>query len=203
MAHDSLGHFGADKLYASLRDSYYWPNMRRDLEHAYIPSCVDCLRNKSPTTRPVGPLHPLQVPDDRGSSIAMDFVGPLPLDKGYDCILSITDRLGSDVRIIPTNINIIAQDLAVVFFDNWYCENGLPADIVCDHDKLFVSQFWKALTMLTGMKLKMSTAYHLETDGSSERSNKTVNQMLRYHVVILCMCCIVEHGEKSSESLQI
>jgi hypothetical protein len=182
LAHDTLGHFGADKSYASLRDAYYWPNMRRDLEQAYIPSCAECLRNKSPTTRPAGPLHPLPVPDRRGSSIAMDFVGPLVLDQGYDCILSITDRIGSDVRIIPTNINITAEDLAVIFFDNWYCENGLPDDIVCDRDKIFVSCFWKALTKLSGVKLKMSTAYHPETDGSSERSNKTINQMLRYHV---------------------
>ena len=50
LAHDTLGHFGADKSYASLRDAYYWPNMRRDLEQAYIPSCAECLRNKSPTT---------------------------------------------------------------------------------------------------------------------------------------------------------
>jgi len=63
LAHDTLGHFGADKSYASLRDTYYWPNMRRDLEQAYIPSCVDCLRNKSRTTKVAGPLHPLPVPD--------------------------------------------------------------------------------------------------------------------------------------------
>jgi len=182
LAHDTLGHFGADKSYAALRDSYYWPNMRRDLERAYIPSCVDCLRNKSPTTRPPGPLHPLPVPESRGDSIAMDFVGPLPTDKNYDCILTITDRLGADIRIIPTRCDITAEDLAVVFFDHWYCENGLPNSIVCDRDKLFVSRFWKALTRLTGVKLKMSSAYHPETDGSSERSNKTVNQMLRFHV---------------------
>jgi hypothetical protein len=60
--------------------------------------------------------------------------------------------------------------------------NGLPDDIACDRDKLFVSKFWKALTKLTGVKLKMSTSYHPETDRSSERSNKTINQMLRYHV---------------------
>ena len=63
LAHDTLGHFGADKLYASLRDVYYWPNMRWDLEQAYIPSCAECLRNKSRTTKPSGPLHPLPVPD--------------------------------------------------------------------------------------------------------------------------------------------
>jgi len=182
LAHDTLGHFGADKSYASLRDAYYWPNMRRDLEQAYIPSCVDCLRNKSRTSKPAGPLHPLPVPDDRGLSIAMDFIGPLPIDESYDCILTITDRLGSDIRIIPTKTTVTAEELAVVFFDNWYCKNGLPSDIVCDRDKLFVSRFWQALTKLTGVKMKMSSSYHPETDGSSERSNKTVNQMLRYHV---------------------
>jgi len=66
IAHDSLGHFGADKLYTSLRNAYCWPNMRRDLEHVYIPLCADCLRNKSPTMRPVSPLHPLPVPDQCG-----------------------------------------------------------------------------------------------------------------------------------------
>jgi hypothetical protein len=182
LAHDTLGHFGADKSYAALRDSYYWPNMRRDLEQSYIPSCVNCLRNKSRTTRPPGPLHPLPVPDNRADSIAMDFVGPLPMDNTFDCILTITDRLGADIRIIPTQTNITAENLAVLFFDNWYCENGLPSDIVCDRDKLFVSRFWRALMKLTGVKLKMSSAYHPETDGSSERSNKTVNQMLRFHV---------------------
>lgn len=182
MAHDELGHFGADKCYATLCDAYYWPNMRRDLEAAYIPGCSECQRNKSRTTRVAGPLHPLPVPDRRGSSVAIDFVGPLPKDTGLDCILTMTDRLGSDYRIVPTTVNLTAEGLAELFFDQWYCENGLPDEIVCDRDKLFVSKFWRALTALTGVKLKMSSAFHPETDGASERTNKTVNQALRYHV---------------------
>ena len=182
LAHDCLGHFGANKSYTSLRDAYYWPNMRRDLEQSYIPSCVDCQRNKSWTTKPPGPLHPLPVPESRGDSVALDFIGPLPLDDGFDCILSITDRLHSDVRIIPTCTTITAQDLALLFFDHWYCENGLPLDLISDRDKLFISKFWKALHELTGVKLKFSTTYHPETDGSSERTNKTINQSIRYHV---------------------
>jgi len=82
LAHDNLGHFGADKSYASLRNTYHWPNMRRDLEQSYILSCSECLRNKSRTTKPAGPLHPLPVPDARGNSVAMDFIGPLPVDGG-------------------------------------------------------------------------------------------------------------------------
>jgi hypothetical protein len=182
LAHDALGHFGADKSYASLRTAYYWPNMRRDLEQSYIPSCPDCQRNKSRTTKQAGPMHPLPVPDQRGDSVAIDFIGPLPPDSGYDCIISMTDRLNSDIRIIPSNLTITAEDFADIFFDHWYCENGLPLNIVSDRDKLFVSKFWKALTRLTGVKLKMSSAYHPQTDGSSERTNKTINQSLRYHV---------------------
>jgi hypothetical protein len=100
------------------------------------------------------------------------------MDEGYNCIVTITDRLGADVRIAPMHADITAERFAAQFFDLWYCENGLPLNIVSDRDKLFISKFWKALHKLTGVKLNMSSAYHPETDGSSERSNKTVTQAL-------------------------
>ena len=119
LAHDTLGHFGSDKLYMNLKDDYYWPNMWCDLENTYIPSCADCQWNKSPTTKPPGQLHPLPVPDEWGQSIAMDFIGPLKEDSGFNCILSITDCLGADIRIVPTHTDISADDLAILFFNNW------------------------------------------------------------------------------------
>jgi hypothetical protein len=183
LAHDALGHFGADKSYDNLVQSYYWPKMRQDLYTAYVPSCNECQQNKSKTSgHGKGPLHPLPVPDHHAESIAMDFVGPLPEEDGFDCVLTITDRLGSDLRIIPLRMDATAEDVARLFFDTWYCENGLPLDIVCDRDKLFVSKFWKSLTQLSGVKVKMSSAFHPETDGSSERTNKTFNQCVRYYV---------------------
>ncbi|GJE96276.1 Transposon [Phanerochaete sordida] len=182
LAHDCLGHFGADKSYAALRASYYWPRMRKEMEDMYVPSCEECQRNKSLTRKPAGPLHSLPVPDRRGSSIAIDFVGPLPEDEGMNCIATITDRLGADFRPIATRTDITAEDFAVLFFDHWYCENGLPDDIISDRDKLWLSRFWKALHRLTGVDIKLSSSYHPQTDGASERSNKTVIQALRYHV---------------------
>ena len=182
MAHDSLGHFGVEKSYVNLHSAYYWPRMRAELEGAYIPGCDACQRNKGLTKQPTGPLHPLPVPDEHGDSIAIDFIGPLPKDEGFNCIATMTDRSGSDVRIVPTRTDISAKDFAQVFFDNWYCENGLPREIISDRDKLFVSRFWKRLTRIAGVKLGMSTAFHPEMDGASERTNKTVNQCLRYHV---------------------
>ena len=115
LAHDKLGHFGAPKSVSALRDSFYWPKMRQHLEQAYIPSCSDCQRNKSRTTKPFGPLHPLPVPDRRCDSVAIDFIGPLPVDDSFDCILTFTDRLGSDIRIIPTTCSLTAQELASIF----------------------------------------------------------------------------------------
>jgi hypothetical protein len=182
LAHDTLGHFGAEKSYASLRDSYYWPGMRRDLELGYVPGCIECQRNKSSTQKPRGPLHPLPVPDKRNERVTMDFIGPLSDDKGYNCIMTMTDALGSDIRIIPTTMKLTAEGAAELFFTHWFCENGLPENFACDRDKLFIAKFWRALCKLTGVRLRMSSAYHPETDGSSERSNKTINQAIRYHV---------------------
>lgn len=112
----------------------------------------------------------------------MDFIGPLPKDEGNNCIVTFTDRLGSDIQLAAMRTDITAEELAYVFFNKWYCENGLPTDIVSDRDKLIISKFWCALHKLTGIKLKMSTAYHPQTDGASERTNKTVNQCLHFHV---------------------
>lgn len=182
LAHDSLSHGGTDKAYAMLCDAYYWPNMRRDLEFSYIPACQDCMRNKSPTSKLSGPLHPLPVPENCGDSVAIDFIGPLPEDQGFNCIVTFTDRLNSDIRLVPTRTDISAADFASIFFNEWYCENGLPLNIVSDRDKLFISNFWKSLHELTGVKLNMSTSFHPESDSASERTNKTVNQAIRFHV---------------------
>jgi hypothetical protein len=112
----------------------------------------------------------------------MDFIGPLPVDNSFNYILTMTDRLGSDIRLVLTRVDIAAAHLTSQFFEHWYCENGLPLEIISDRDKLFTSKFWKALHILTGVNIKMSTAYHPQSDGASEHTNKTLVQMIRYYV---------------------
>ncbi|RXW17945.1 hypothetical protein EST38_g7906 [Candolleomyces aberdarensis] len=182
LCHDSLGHWGFRKSYDAIRNSFYWPGMCTQLEVSYIPGCNDCQYNKDRTHCPAGPLHPLPVPVQPCASIAMDFIGPLPLDNGFDAILTITDRLGTDVRFIPCHTTDTAVDIAELFFTHWYCENGLPVDIVSDRDKLFILNFWTTLHKLTGTALKLSSMFHPQSDGSSERTNKSLIQALRFHV---------------------
>jgi hypothetical protein len=92
------------------------------------------------------------------------------------------DHLSSDIQIVPCNTNITAEEFASVFFDCWFCENGCPLNLITDHDKFFVSRFWKTLMNLSGIKHKMSIVFHPQIDRSSECSNKTVIQALRFHV---------------------
>lgn len=99
LTHDHLGHFRGEKSYRLLRDEFYWPNMRRDLINTYIPSCGPCQRNKSGTAKTLGPLHPLPIPDQRFDSVTVDFIGPLPVDDGFNAIMTMTDHLGADIQI--------------------------------------------------------------------------------------------------------
>ena len=156
--------------------------MQHNLEEAYIPTCVKCQHNKSSTTKSISPLHPLPIPDKCCNSVTIDFIGPLLLDHGFDCIITFTDHLGSDIQLIPTTTTLKANKLAELFFKEWYCKNGLPLKIISDHDKLFNSHFWHALHKLTGVKLKMSTAYHPQTDSTSKQTNKTVIQCIRFAI---------------------
>jgi hypothetical protein len=98
LAHNNLRHFSAEKSYSVLRDDFYWPKMWKNLINSYIPSCPNCQCNKSLTKKPAGPLHPLPVPDHCFESVAMDFIGPLPINDSFDSIITITDHLGADVQ---------------------------------------------------------------------------------------------------------
>ena len=93
----------------------------------------------------------------------------------------MTDCLTNYVCIEPTKNNGTAKEIAELMYYSWYHIFGLPAAIMSDCDKLFMSKFWDELHKWMNIHLRMSTAYHPETDGSSERSNKTVIEALRHY----------------------
>jgi hypothetical protein len=179
--HDNQVHFGVEKTCRSIAMDYYWPGLSRDVDN-YIKSCTTCAVNKSSTQAPAGLLHSMPIPPDRFTELAMDFVMPLPKSRGYDGILVMTDRLVNYVKIEPIHTTATAPDIAKIVYESWYRQFGLPSAITSDRDKLFTSNFWKELHKKIKVDLRMSTSYHPETDGSSERSNKTAIQSLRHLV---------------------
>ncbi|SGZ31342.1 BQ5605_C044g12151 [Microbotryum silenes-dioicae] len=177
-AHDAQGHLGDMKMYRTVQQAYFWPNMSRDVKH-YVQQCDSCQRTKARTTRIAGKLHSLPVPTRPMADIAIDFVGPLPANKGFDRVLTITDRLSGYVRLLPAREADTAAEVAARFHEGWHRLFGLPQSIVSDRDKLFTSKFWTALHKRLNIKLQLSSAFHPETDGRSEKTNKTAFQILQ------------------------
>jgi len=180
--HDDAGnHFAIDKTRKSITMDYYWPGVQRDVE-LYVKSCTSCARNKSSMQAPAGFLHPMPIPKDCFTEMALDFVGTLVPSKGFDTILVMTDQLTNYVKFEPTHSTATAADIADLIYRSWYRQFGLPKAMTSDRDKLFTSGFWKELHKRLRIHLRMSTSYHPETDGSSEKSNKTTIESLRHYV---------------------
>eukprot|EP00043_Microstomoeca_roanoka_P019474 m.219569 g.219569 ORF g.219569 m.219569 type:complete len:1192 (-) comp17002_c0_seq5:791-4366(-) len=179
----TAGHLGRQKTYARIAQKFYWPAMSKDVRK-FTQRCIDCQRNKSTTTRQYGQLQPLEIPTGRWSSVSMDFLTGLPPSgvERYDTILVIVDRLTKRCHLIPTSKTATARDTADLFIKNIVRLHGMPTSIVSDRDPRFTAKFWSELFRMLGTKLKMSTAAHPETDGQTERQNRTLQEMLRTFV---------------------
>jgi RNase H-like domain found in reverse transcriptase/Integrase zinc binding domain len=181
-AHSLLAHLGMNKTLSYLRDQVWWKDMVHDTR-IYCESCRTCKRSKPSNQKPYGLLNPLPILAQPWQSIGIDFVGPLPESKNrdgaFDSITIVIDLLTAMVHLIPSRTNYKAKEIAELMFEHVYKLHGLPKSIVSDRDVLFTSTFWQRLHDLVGTQLKMSSAYHPETDGSTERANRTVTQMLR------------------------
>jgi hypothetical protein len=183
-AHDSCiaGHLGFDKTYDNLRRIVYWPKIAKETR-SYIQTCELCQRNKHSLQRPAGLLQPLPIPEQRWDTVTMDFIVGLPVTLlHHDSITVFVDKLSKQVHFVPSKSTNTAKDFAQLFFNNVFRLHGMPRTIVSDRDSKFTSRFWQELTRLMDTKLAMSTAFHPQTDGQSERANQTLEMMLRAFV---------------------
>ena len=125
----------------------------------------------------------LPTPSKRWEQVTMDRITQLPItDKGYDSIVVWVDKLSKKAIYAPTQTTITAPELASLMYREVVRHHGVPKSIISDRDPLFTSHFWRSLWELTGTKLNMSTAYHPQSDGQTERQNRTLEQYLRAHV---------------------
>ncbi|KAJ9513536.1 hypothetical protein QJQ45_006147 [Haematococcus lacustris] len=180
-AHDAVtsAHLGRAKTLERLQRHFYWPQMEQTVRE-YVRTCDQCQRNKATNQVPPGLLQPLPIPNRNWQHVSMDFIGPLPpTSHGYDMVVTVVDKLSKMLHLIPTTATATAPDIAKLFFDHVFKHHGLPEAIVSDRDPKFTSDFWTSLFHLTGTRLLMSSAYHPQTDGQSERANRTVEDMLR------------------------
>jgi hypothetical protein len=149
----------------------------------FVRSCPECQRNKASQHHPYRLLSPLELPYTPWQSIAMHFITDLPLCNGCDQLWVIVDRFTKMAHFLPLPKECkTASDLAIVFACEVWRHHGLPMDIISNRDSCFTSEVWKEFLRLSGIRPQMSTPFHSQTDGQTERLNQTIETYLRSFV---------------------
>lgn len=155
----------------------------RSIVDEYVRSCPSCQAVKPSQRRPIGLLQPLDPPLRPWESVSVDFVTHLPKTKsGHTSICVFVDRLTKMIIVEPTTDKVTAKEVATLYFRAVFRHHGLPTSLISDRDPKFTSEFWLELQRALQTHLNMSTASHAQTDGQTERANRTVIEMLRAYV---------------------
>ena len=127
-------------------------------------------------------LKPPEIPDQPWQHLTIDFVTRLPEDSGYNAILMVVDRLIKMRYLVPCRDTCTAREKAILYLNHIFRYHGLPQSIVSDRGPQFTSKFWKALCEQLDIQVRLSMAYHPQTDGQSEWMNAVMEQYLRAYV---------------------
>ncbi|GJV48719.1 reverse transcriptase domain-containing protein [Tanacetum coccineum] len=180
-------HPGSDKMYQDLKKLYWWPNMKAIIAE-YVGKCLTCSRVKAECQKPSGLLVQPEIPMWKWERITMDFITKLPKTSNeHDTIWVIVDRLTKSAHFIPTRETDSMETLTRLYIKEIVSRHGVPISIILDRDSHFTSRFWQSLQSALGTQLDMSTAYHPKTDGQSERTIQTLEDMLR--------ACVIDFGK--------
>ena len=180
--HDSplAGHYGIDKTVELLSRNYWYPRMHAHVK-SYVSTCELCSRSKSSRHLKHGELAPLPVPIGPWKSVSCDFIVDLPLSNGFDSILVFVDRFTKMCHLIPCLKSTDAPGFARMYLDHVIRLHGNPQSLVSDRGSIFTSHFWSSLAKMMNVKSKLSTAFHPQTDGQTERMNQVIEQYLRIY----------------------
>jgi hypothetical protein len=183
LLHDAptAGHFGIKKTKELVRRDFFWEGMDKYIDD-YVRSCDLCQRAKKPRHKPFGLIHSLPVPSRPWNDIGMDFVGPLPSSNGFNLILVVICRLTKQAHFITCQDTLTSAQLMQLIQDNIVRLHGFPKSIVSDRGTLFASKFWLEFMRLMNVDHHLSTAYHQQSDGVTERVIQTLKQYLRMFI---------------------
>ncbi|GKA60094.1 putative reverse transcriptase domain-containing protein, partial [Tanacetum coccineum] len=180
-------HPGSDKMYQDLKKLYWWPNMKAGIA-TYVSKCLTCAKVKAEYQKLSSLLVQPVIPVWKWENITVDFVTKLPkTSSGQDTIWVIVDRLTKSAYFLPMKETNSMEKLTRQYLKEVVSRHRVPVLIISDRDSKFTSHFWKSLNEALGTQLDMSMAYHPHTDGQSERTIQTLEDMLR--------ACVIDFGK--------
>ena len=188
-------HPGSTKMYQDLKQLYWWEGLKKDVGN-FISRCLVCQQVKAEHQRPAGLHQQIEIPEWKWERITMDFVTGLPrTSKGFDSIWVIVDRLTKSAHFLPVKTTFSVVQYAQMYIDEIVKLHGVPVSIISDRGPQFTSHFWKAFQEALGTRLDLSTAFHPQTDGQSERTIQILEDMLR--------ACVLDFGGNWSHFLPL
>ncbi|KAH0608780.1 uncharacterized protein H6S33_001008 [Morchella sextelata] len=170
---------GREKTFELISRDYYWPLMRNYIAR-YVRNCHTCQRSKPNTHGKLGVLRPLPIPEQPWQEVSMDFVTGLLVSEGYDAIIVVVDRLTKMRHLLSCNTTVNSEDIAQLYLRYIWKLYGLPTHVTSDRGTQFTAKFWRALCKHLDIEARMSTAFHPETDGQTERLNAIMEQYLEF-----------------------
>ena len=172
-----VGHPGQHRMLELLKRTYWWPGLKKDIKR-YVQECVKCQQNKVQHQKKAGELHPLEIPQGPWQEISIDIIGPLPKSNRMDAIVVIVNQFTKMICLKATTMNISSEEIAKIYRDNIWKLHGIPRKILNDREPQFASKFMEEFTKALGTKRQLSTAYHPQTDGQTERINQEIGMFL-------------------------
>lgn len=176
------GHSNVTATHHMIKALFAWPHMKKDI-HQDVTLCKVCSQAKPEHCKLPNLLQPLPVPPQAWHTVCLDFIKGLPRSKNFDTILVVIDKFTKYGHFIPLTHPYTAMTVAQTYMNNIYKLHGLPKVLVFDRDRVFTSSFWKELFRITDTTLNMSTTYHPQTGGQTERLNQCLETYL---------CCFVQ-----------
>nr|KYP47446.1 Retrotransposable element Tf2 [Cajanus cajan] len=165
--------------------TFWWPGMKREIVE-YVVACLTCQKVKVEHQKPSGLMQQMEILEWKWDSITMDLIVGLPRSaRNNDAIWVIVDQLTKCAHFLPVNIKWSLEKLTQLYVREIVRLHGVPSNIISDQDPRFTSRFWQSLHQALGTKLKLSSAYHPQTDGQLERTIQSLEDLLR--------ACVLDH----------
>ncbi|KAL0151605.1 hypothetical protein M9458_053088 [Cirrhinus mrigala] len=172
------GHPGITATLHLLKNRFWWPTINQDTQ-AFVKNCTVCNTCKPSRQLPAGLLQPLPIPQRPWSHIAIDFVTDLPNSQGKTTILTVVDRFTNSCRLIPLPKLPTALETAETLCNFVFRFYGLPEDILSDRGPQFTSRVWAAFFSLLNVNISLTSGYHPQANGQTERLNQELTRFLR------------------------
>jgi hypothetical protein len=178
--HDSPngGHSGFLVTYRCIKNLFSWPLMKQFI-CCTVQECYTCQRAKPERVRYPGLLQPLPVPQAAWEIVSMDFIKGFLKSSRFDGVLMVVYKFSRYAHFIAISHPYTAATIARLVLDNIFKLHSMPLSIFSDRDRIFTSAFWRELFHLTSTKLRLSSSYHPQTDGQTERVNQSLEAFLR------------------------